>query len=432
MPTRVAVLGTTPLQRVEWESALHGQAFEVVDGETTSAHGILLDVSGKTSSEVDVLVRGLGDVPVLAVGTESDVPALERAVLAGAADFAVQPSPQELALRLRRIAGREGATPHPTPSALAGPRPRALVVEDDPEMRELLTLLLEEDYDLITACHAEDGLVLAKQELPAVILLDIMLPGMDGIECLRALRKDSKTAGIPVLLLSAQRSEEARVSSIESGAADYIAKPFLGGELVARVGKAIRDAEERRSLRKLATTDPLTGMANFRSLHERIEEEVRRARRYRHSLGLIMIDMDNLKEINDRHGHDVGNRAIRRLASTVQEGLRHTDFAARFGGDEFVVVLPHSGLDESHKLAERLRERLHAVQDADFSIRASFGVSALEQEALENFDPFGAIDGDELLALADGALYDAKRQGRDCVRTRTWSGPSTERGERRE
>lgn len=425
MPARIAVLGSTPLQREEWESELHGQAFEVVDGETTAVDGVLLDVTGRPPDEVEGIVRGLEGVPILAVGSERDVQALERAVLAGVGDFAVRPSPQELGLRLRRLLGAGGgprASPRRAPRSM---RPKALVVEDDEEMRELLCLLLEADYTLLATSRAEEALTLARSEQPDVILLDIMLPGMDGLQCLRALRKDSKTAEIPVLLLSAQSSEEARISSIESGAADYVAKPFLGGELVARVGKAIRDAEERRSLRRLATTDPLTGMANFRSLHDRIDEEVQRAQRYRHPLGLMMIDMDNLKEINDRLGHDVGNRAIRSLAATIQAGLRHTDFAARFGGDEFVVLLPHSTLEESRHLAERLRERVHAIVDGPYTIRASFGVAALEGEALE------ALDGDALLALADGALYEAKRQGRDRVRTRVWSDPMIERGETR-
>ncbi len=273
-------------------------------------------------------------------------------------------------------------------------------------MQELLRLLLEGDYALTLTTQAEEALLLARREQPDLVLLDVYLPGMNGIECLQALRRDVRTADIPAILISAESNESIRLRSFEEGAADYLAKPFLMREFLARVEKVVRESEERRELWRLATTDALTGLANLRFLRETLHREIQLVRRYQHPLTLIMIDMDGLKEINDRLGHEAGNQALRKLAERIRSSLRSADFAARFGGDEFAILLPHATVEEGEQLAERLRRTLEAETALPFPLRASFGVATAQ----------GArADADELFERADRALYQAKRAGRNRI-----------------
>ena len=273
-------------------------------------------------------------------------------------------------------------------------------------MQELLRLLLEGDYALTLTTQAEEALLLARREQPDLVLLDVYLPGMNGIECLQALRRDVRTADIPAILISAESNESIRLRSFEEGAADYLAKPFLMREFLARVEKVVRESEERRELWRLATTDALTGLANLRFLRETLHREIQLVPRYQHPLTLIMIDMDGLKEINDRLGHEAGNQALRKLAERIRSSLRSADFAARFGGDEFAILLPHATVEEGEQLAERLRRTLEAEAALPFPLRASFGVATAQ----------GArADADELFERADRALYQAKRAGRNRI-----------------
>lgn len=287
-----------------------------------------------------------------------------------------------------------------------GKRRRILIVEDDVDMQEFLTLLLGDTYELFVMPSAEEALALAREKQPDALLLDVYLPGMDGIACLHQLRRDARTADIPAILISAEANEDLRLRSFEEGAADYLAKPFLTREFVARVEKAIREAEERRELWRLATTDGLTGLANLRFLRETLAREIERVQRYGEPLTLIMIDMDGLKEINDRLGHEAGNEALRALATKIRTSLRSADFAARFGGDEFAILLPHSDAAEGERLAERLRLALGGERQGPLPLRASFGVASVD----------GTIaDADALFEAADRALYEAKRTGKDRV-----------------
>lgn len=286
----------------------------------------------------------------------------------------------------------------------AGQRRRILVVEDDADMREFLSLLLGETYDLFLRSSAEEALALARDAQPDALLLDIVLPGMDGFAFLRALRRDVHTADIPAILLSAEADEEVRLRAFEEGAADYLAKPFHARELVARIEKAVRAAEERWELWHLATTDALTGLANLRFLRETLAREIERVQRYGEPLTLVLIDMDGLKEINDRRGHEAGNEALRILADTIRSTLRSADFAARFGGDEFAILLPHSDAEEGARLAERIRLALGS--EGSLPLRASFGIASVDGTA---------ADANQLFTTADRALYEAKRMGKDRV-----------------
>jgi diguanylate cyclase (GGDEF)-like protein len=290
-------------------------------------------------------------------------------------------------------------------------KPLILVVEDDDDARVLLSELLQPRYAVEAVGDGVTALERAKVLNPDLVLLDLFLPGLDGFGALTGLRRDPRTADVPVIFLSAQGDAASKSQGLSLGAADYLAKPFSEQELMARVDRTLRLTAQREHFRALAQTDALTGLPNFRSFHARLDEEVRRADRYAQALACVMVDLDGLKQINDNLGHAAGNRAILALADAVREELRDTDFAARYGGDEFVVLLPQTNAVAGALFAERLRRRLATVsQEAGLPVRASIGVSALTP------DEVGVPDAAEaLLHRADEALYRAKGGGRDRV-----------------
>ena len=315
-------------------------------------------------------------------------------------------------LRAPKLSRLDDAPAPPEPAA-SGKRqkPLILVVEDDEDARIVLTELLRPRYDVDAVGDGETALKRAAELIPDLVLLDLFLPGMDGFGALTGLRRNSRTADTPVIFLSAQGDAETKSQGLSLGAADYLAKPFSEQELMARVDRTLKLTAQKEHFRALAQTDGLTGLPNFRSFHARLEEEVARAHRYGHPLACAMVDLDGLKEINDKLGHAAGNRAIMALADAVREELRDTDFAARYGGDEFVVLLPQTSEPQGAQFAERLRRRLIEVsQDAGLPVRGSIGVAAVAPEDLDSPDA-----AEDLLRRADEALYRAKRSGRDRV-----------------
>ena len=324
-------------------------------------------------------------------------------------------TPEEVASRVaaRLRAPKVARIEEPASDSGSGRRqkPLILVVEDDEDARVVLSELLRPRYDVDAVGDGETALKRAAELNPDLVLLDLFLPGMDGFGALTGLRRNSKTADTPVIFLSAQGDAETKSQGLSLGAADYLAKPFSEQELMARVDRTLKLSAQKEHYRALAQTDGLTGLPNFRSFHARLEEEVARAHRYGHPLACAMVDLDGLKQINDRLGHAAGNRAILAMADAVREELRDTDFAARYGGDEFVVLLPQTSENQGAQFAERLRKRLLQVsEDAGLPVRGSIGVAAVAPEELDSPDA-----AEDLLRRADEALYRAKRSGRDRV-----------------
>jgi diguanylate cyclase (GGDEF)-like protein len=337
------------------------------------------------------LAQAIG--PIVAL---TDDPA---AAIEGGADDAGG-TPEEVA---RRVAARQ--------STGKRTKPLVMVVEDDEDARAVLAELLEPHYQVEAVGDGETALQRAAQVKPDLVLLDLFLPGMDGFSALSGMRRNPRTADTPVIFLSAQGDAETKSQGLSLGAADYLAKPFSEQELMARVDRTLKLAAQKEHYRALAQTDGLTGLPNFRSFHARLEEEVARAHRYGHPLACAMVDLDGLKQINDKLGHAAGNRAILALADAVREELRDTDFAARYGGDEFVVLLPQTNEQQAMLFAERLRRRLLEVsEDAGLPVRGSIGVAAVSADELDTPEA-----SEDLLRRADEALYAAKRSGRDRV-----------------
>ncbi|MGC3998461.1 MAG: diguanylate cyclase [Anaeromyxobacter sp.] len=325
----------------------------------------------------------------------------------------------EGARRLRRLALDSERAIHPgapeprTPARrVQGDRPRLLVADDEADARDVLAQVLHPDYEVVAAADGQEAVDLARAERPDVILLDLNMPRLDGFQALERLRADPATLDIPVIFVSARSDDAVKVRSLDLGAVDYLQKPFSERELRARVERTLRLVRSQSALRELAQTDALTGLANFRAFRARIDEEVKRARRYRTPLTCVMADMDNLKPINDGLGHAAGDRAIAAVAAVIREELRETDFGARYGGDEFVVLLPHTSGEEGRVFAERACARLKdtELEIAGRRVRlgASFGVAWLAPEA-------GDDAAEALMHAADAALYAAKRDGRGRV-----------------
>jgi diguanylate cyclase (GGDEF)-like protein len=268
--------------------------------------------------------------------------------------------------------------------------------------------------------EAADGvaaLETARGERPDVVLLDLGLPGLDGFDVLAELRDDPALQTVPVVIVSAW-DEVAR--ALDSGAHDYVRKPFAPAELAARVEAALRVkvttdelAHSRAQLTELALHDPLTGLPNRRALEAALERALAR----RAAASVILADVDHFSAVNNEHGHDAGDAALRGVARRLRSRARASDIVGRWGGEEFLIVLSDTDLGGAGALAEDLRVTLAGRPVAGLALTASFGVAQRD----------GDVSPAELVALADTALYEAKRGGRNAVRLAQSKGSSRSR-----
>jgi diguanylate cyclase (GGDEF)-like protein len=284
-----------------------------------------------------------------------------------------------------------------------------LVVDDDPDKRMLLTVALQmAGYEVRTANDGEEGLLAVESFQPDLIITDVMMPKMDGYELARRIRANPQTRFLPIIIQTAARSraEDIRHGS-EVGALGYITDPTDIDMLLARARTLLDFKHYLDTCEEAAFTDHLTGLANRRRFERQLEREVSRTQRYGRPFCLLLLDIDNFKQVNDTYGHEAGDEVIRRLALTLQAGTRGIDLAARIGGEEFAVILPETDFEGGLDVAERLRL---AVREMDMplvgQVTASFGVAEF---------PACAAAGRELVSVADAALYQAKRDGRDRV-----------------
>jgi diguanylate cyclase (GGDEF)-like protein len=300
---------------------------------------------------------------------------------------------------------------------------RVLVVDDSAAVRKEVVAVLSasEEFEVIAEC--EDGFAALKSMAdikPDLVLCDLVMPGCDGIQFLRLRAARAGLDQIPVLMLTSAGDQDRKVELLELGAADYITKPFHRGELLARVrihcrlrvlSDDLKVANER--LYELSCTDGLTGMFNRRHLDKVLEAEVSRHLRYGLPLGVILVDVDHFKKINDEHGHATGDVVLKSIGNTLKGLVRRADIVARYGGEEICIVLASTGEKGSMILAHRLRAAVEALDHAGASgdtvkATASFGVVTAEEK-----DP--KLDVATLLHRADHALYTAKKTGRNKV-----------------
>jgi two-component system cell cycle response regulator len=300
-----------------------------------------------------------------------------------------------------------------------------LVADDEPVNRALIQRRLErEGYRVLTAQNGSEAVKKTKEALPDLVLLDVMMPEMDGMDACRLIKEDERTRDIPIIFLSARDETEMKVSGLTLGANDYISKPFKAEELLARVHVAIRLKRERDYLRtsaeeatiraevaqERAMTDALTSLLNRYGLQHVLVREHAEARRYNRPLSCLMIDLDNFKTINDTYGHTAGDLALRQVADILREAVRGSDTIFRYGGEEFLVLLPETDIEGAAALGEKIRAATSSRSFGDegyyiFNLTLSAGASSLcDNES-----------GNDMIARADMALYHAKEQGRNRV-----------------
>jgi diguanylate cyclase (GGDEF)-like protein len=302
---------------------------------------------------------------------------------------------------------------------------KILVVDDDALNRQVLGELLKPFYSVLLAKNGEQALERANRHQPDLILLDVLMPDMDGYEVLRRLRAEPATENIAVIFISGLDSPDDEAHGLKMGASDYIAKPFNATVVTARVALHLQLLRQRRMLERLANIDSLTELANRRQFDVIYGSEWRRAHRNSTTLSVALLDIDCFKQYNDRYGHPMGDRALRAVARALAPFMqRASDLAARYGGEEFALVMPETDAAGAHALAECVRQNIeqlcieHQDSRAAAVLTVSVGGATLDLATEET-----AVD---LFKAADDHLYRAKQEGRNRVVWRTAGAAATE------
>jgi two-component system, cell cycle response regulator len=296
---------------------------------------------------------------------------------------------------------------------------RLLLVEDDVDLaRHTAEVLNDEGYDVTVVANGQDAVASARRAPPALLLLDVRLPDRDGFSVAVELSGDRRTAGVPILFLSGTDDLSARVRGFREGEADFLHKPYGLEDLLARIEQCLLRADRRNHLRRKARIDDLTGLGNLRLFEERLAIEASRVDRYGTPLSMVVVDVDKLKLINDQHGHRTGSAVLRAIGTALSAETRDTDLAARYGGDEFVVLLPHTSLTDAAVFGERVLNRIRTLRPCGLSVSVSMGIAAFD----------AALDGavNRLFERADMASYRAKRQGGNRLAMATRPTPTPE------
>lgn len=304
---------------------------------------------------------------------------------------------------------------------------KILVVDDEQISRRILeTLLKKWGYETISANNGSKAWELMQgPEAPNLIISDWMMPNMDGTELCEKVRGIERPGYVYFILLTTRAEKKDIVQGLESGADDFIIKPFDPEELRSRIKIGERIINLEQKIITLANTDYLTGVLNRRAYMDRLGEEINRCLRNNRSLSIILMDIDHFKFINDMHGHLSGDFVLKRFAEGILETSRSYDVVGRYGGEEFIVCLPETSLAGAMTIAERMRKNiedlefhLHDRPDAVVRITASFGVASCTTQCLDQ--------ADSLISQADSALYLAKEKGRNCVESA--SDPEAQKG----
>jgi diguanylate cyclase (GGDEF)-like protein len=299
---------------------------------------------------------------------------------------------------------------------------RVLAAEDNPVFQSMLrTMLTKWGYEAVIAHDGDEALrALQSEDAPRLAILDWTMPGMDGVEVCRRVRAANREPYIYILLLTARADSQDLVHGMDAGADDYLTKPFIAHELRVRLraGCRILDLQRellqtREALREQATHDGLTMLFNRTAIIEVLRHEIARAERESEPLAVLMIDLDRFKDINDTYGHLDGDTVLREAARRMKSSGRCYDSIGRYGGEEFLIVLPGCDAVDARAQAERVRESLAeapvATGRAMLHVTCSIGVSCADT----SYAPYA--DADSLIREADKALYQAKSEGRNRV-----------------
>ncbi len=310
-----------------------------------------------------------------------------------------------------------------------------LIIDDEEIIRNVLKSSLgQEEYIVLTAFDGIDGYEKAVKYNPDLILLDIMMPDIDGYEVLKRLKKDLRTAGIPIIFLTAKVDAEERVAGLEAGAVDYITKPFYSKEVIARIKIHLKIREYEKELliknqelqtfsdlllelntklEELARKDELMQIWNRRAFNEQIAQTHSYSERYSRPYSLIIADLDHFKNYNDLYGHQQGDVVLQKVAQAINDTCRATDFIARYGGEEIVLILPETDKEGALMIADRI---IQAIQDLKIlhENNEDFGKVTISA-GVSTYHPSTNLDWPDVVKGADEALYRAKNSGRNTV-----------------
>lgn len=295
-----------------------------------------------------------------------------------------------------------------------------LVVDDSISNIKMLGEILKEECSVVFATNGKTALSQAKKLRPDLILLDVIMPEMDGYEVCRLLKESKYTEHIPIIFITALDNINDEEKGLELGAIDYITKPFHPPIVKMRIRNHLELVRHRKRLKLLSTTDGLTGIPNRRRFDDLLHKEWGRAQREKEQLSILLIDLDNFKKYNDYYGHLQGDECLRQVAKVLQAaGQRQTDIIARYGGEEFAAVLPHTELAGAETFAKKLLQEVRELQlphdkNGDFNIVTfSIGVTSVL--------PSESIACSDVLDFADGCLYEAKEFGKNKFVAREYS-----------
>lgn len=319
-----------------------------------------------------------------------------------------------------------------------------LIIDDNPRNIQLLGYLLKEKgYQIAAAINAEQAYAMIESLKPDLILLDVVIPETDGFKICRKIRSFTATEHTPIVFLTAKGNTSDVISGLELGAIDYITRPFNNQELLARIKIHIRqkqkydhmmihmvELQERiqqeeqllkkrqdeiqvltiknHDLSQKVITDELTGLYNRRYIFNRLISEIAKSQRHQADLSIIMLDIDHFKKINDRYGHPSGDIVLQDLSKIFGNAIREIDLAGRYGGEEFIIILPETDIPGAHRVAKRIQKQVAAYRNEseNLSVTISQGISSLSSQC---------HDYTRMIALADQALYSAKKNGRNRI-----------------
>ena len=288
-----------------------------------------------------------------------------------------------------------------------------LIVDDENANLKVLTHMLGSDYTIYTATNGLNAIEKAKELVPDLIMLDILMPEMDGYATLAEIKACKEIQKIPVIFISGLDSDEDEEKGLSFEAADYITKPFSAPIVKLRVRNQIQIVNQMRTIERLGRIDQLTNIPNRSSFDERLQMEWKHAVREQTPISLLIMDLDHFKNSNDTYGHQTGDVILQTVAGTFSQSFKRPgDFAARWGGEEFVVLLPNTPLDGALEVAEKIRSDIEntsisAIDGSKIRVTISVGVNSFVPGKDDSIDTF--------ISNADKALYSAKETGRNKV-----------------
>jgi len=298
---------------------------------------------------------------------------------------------------------------------------KVLIVDDDAKIVEMLEIGLNAmGYDTVAAYDGGSVFKVVVDEAPDIILLDLNLPKKDGIEVCQEIREKITEIYIPIIMVTARDDTNSKIEGLDVGADDYITKPVDIKEVMARIRsmlrlKSLRDElkDAKDELQELAVRDYLTGCYNRRYFMEILMLEVKKAVRYGRVISCVMLDLDYFKNVNDTYGHPIGDIALKWFADLLRDNLRDSDILGRYGGEEFILLLPNiSSQEEMELICNRLRETVEKtsvnIGDNEINLTVSIGGSIFEGKNI--------LDVDTIIEKIDNFLYEAKRAGRNCCK----------------